>query len=124
MLFQTIFTLIWAATFAAAFPSFSLPKWSWSRSVVEAPPGAKVQAQETPVEIRDAAEPGGYCFQVPVEHVKSEHKTEEPPKQESAGPTQNLAPSVHWSCDTKALKYVEPIAPQQDSQVYYGQSGM
>ncbi|OAA55199.1 hypothetical protein ISF_08120 [Cordyceps fumosorosea ARSEF 2679] len=151
MLFNTIFTLLWAAALVSAFPSLSLPKWSPSRrsSVAAAP----AQPEPTLVTSDLATVPGGFCgwvaVEVPVEGPE-ETKTEEHTGQQQTGqqhsgqqhsgqqhggkqsqdegqhrasaPSQTLAPSVHWSWDTSAVENVEPVAAKDDSKMYYGVS--
>lgn len=125
MLINTIFTLLWAVTVVAAFPFFSLSKWQISRRSVQAvtePQVAEAAPSAAPAQ-------GGFCGSVPVEKPVTEtptqidEKTENDSQKESAAPSQTLAPSVHWSWDTSALKNVEPIPAKQDSRMYYGASG-
>ncbi|KAM0743850.1 hypothetical protein ACQRIT_001164 [Beauveria bassiana] len=176
MLLNTIFTLIWAVAFAAAFPSLSLPKWQSSRRSVEP---AKVEPQASQGAPGPVNEQGGFCgwvaVEVPVDeatnkqidqqanpqanqhtsqqtnqrisqqtnqHIsqqgsqqgshqgseqngqqngqKTGQHTDNQKGDESSARSQTLAPSVHWTWDTSALKNVEPVAPKENSQMYYG----
>ncbi|EGX89618.1 hypothetical protein CCM_07870 [Cordyceps militaris CM01] len=140
MLLNTIFTFLWAAALATAFPSLSLSKWQSSRRSVEV---AQVEARTTQTQSSPAIVPGGVCgwvaVEVPVEQPTEQHSAQnngnnQQPDQhveqestgqkghESSAPSQTLAPSVHWTWDTSALKNVEPVAPKEDSPMYYGVS--
>lgn len=135
MLFNTIFTFLWAVAFVSAFPFFSLPKWQSSRRNVEA---TTAEPQPTHAAPSPAAAQGGSCGWVAVEVPADEQPSLLPGQQagrqtqqenegqkndEPSAPSQTLAPNVHWTWDTSALKNVEPIAPKEDSQMYYGVSG-
>ncbi|KAM3522280.1 hypothetical protein NHJ13051_005770 [Beauveria bassiana] len=176
MLLNTIFTLIWAVAFAAAFPSLSLPKWQSSPRSVEP---AKVEPQASQGAPGPVNEQGGFCgwvaVEVPVDEAtnkqidqqanpqanqhtsqqtnqrisqqtnqqisqqgsqqgshqgsqqngqqngqKTGQHTDNQKGDESSARSQTLAPSVHWTWDTSALKNVEPVAPKENSQMYYG----
>lgn len=41
----------------------------------------------------------------------------------SASSTVTLAPNVHWTQDTKEVKNVIPLSPEEGSQMYYGTGG-
>ncbi|KAJ6779292.1 hypothetical protein PWT90_07907 [Aphanocladium album] len=128
MLFNTIFTLFWAATFAAAFPFFSLPTWHSSPRSVETASVEPVAAETAP---SPAGAPGGFCGWVAVEKpaqpatestAQITQNSEDKPQDEPSAPSQTLTPSVHWSWDTTSLKNVEPVAAKEDSPMYYGES--
>ncbi|KAJ3497743.1 hypothetical protein NLG97_g1668 [Lecanicillium saksenae] len=128
MLFNTILSLLWAATLVAAFPFLSLPKWYSSSRSVEA---ANVEARATETVSSTAGAPGGFCGWVPVEKpvnptvdstASDSQKSGNKPDDESSAASQTLPPSVHWSWDTSLLKNVEPVAAKDDSHMYYGES--
>lgn len=123
MLVNYIFTLLWVASFAAAFPSFSWSKWQRRSAEPVAAAVAEVEVVAEPSSVAV----GGFCGQV-VEVEKQPEPEPEPEKTKqqdgTAGPTETLAPSVHWSWDTKSLKNIEPVAAKEKSHMYYGQDGV
>ncbi len=134
MLFNTIFTFLWAVAFVAAFP-FSLPKWQSPRRNVEA---TQVEPQASQAASSPAPAQGGFCGWVAVEVPADEQSDQQIENQvgqqtgpqaqdqkhnQPSAPSETLAPGVHWTWDTSALGNIEPVAPKEDSQMYYGVSG-
>lgn len=125
MLFPLFMQFFCFAVLSAALPFFSLlqPHPTRALEAAESLPVSSNPVVATTVE-DDVLAPRGFCGSAPK--VKSEPETVEPVKTTyttSSAPMQTLAPSLHWTWDTKDLKNIEPVAPDADSKMYYGVSG-